>query len=399
MGHQTIGQIGDEDFPAEPAMSVRAELSAGETLVWQGRPRAIRHLVLRTVPKALFGLVFIALTLFWIVMVVRGGNNNWDKGRAVRPFELHNVAIAAFAALWMIPPGLYLLTWPLRTWRRLKGTCYALTDRRAIISEPGFVGQPRVRSHAAGSLRLMRLEEHDDGTGNLIFECPSTWVGMAQTVGFLAIADAREVEALVRRTLLTSAQPRSKSPSQAATGPAPARSGRTTYRLALSVRLFQFVALACSLLVAFCVIGNLVLFLFVCVAVPIFKPRLLVTLTIQMKQLGVLGVAGYIVAGVGSLLGAVLVGWNFLHFALVIPIEIIIDEDRTVGFRSRLRTITMPAGDIISIRTGSWYDPNRFQAVVRHKGGKLTLINQFADFRDFLATLRELNPAVEIIGF
>ena len=33
----------------------------------------------------------------------------------------------------------------------------------------------------------MRLEEHDDGTGDLIFENLSTWVGMAQAVGFLGI--------------------------------------------------------------------------------------------------------------------------------------------------------------------------------------------------------------------
>jgi hypothetical protein len=42
---------------------------------------------------------------------------------------------------------------------------------------------------------------------------------------------------------------------------------------------------------------------------------------------------------------------------------------------------------------------NRFQAVVRHKRGKLTLINHFSDFKDFLATVRELNPGVDIKGF
>jgi hypothetical protein len=41
--------------------------------------------------------------------------------------------IAALAGLWMIPPGLYILFWPLRSWRKLRRTCYALTDRRAVI--------------------------------------------------------------------------------------------------------------------------------------------------------------------------------------------------------------------------------------------------------------------------
>ncbi len=75
------------------------------------------------------------------------------------------------------------------------------------------------------------------------------------------------------------------------------------------------------------------------------------------------------------------------------------DEDRNVSFRGRLRTVTIPVSDIVMIRTGEWFDPNRFQAVVRHKGGKLTLVNHFSDFTDFLATVKELNPSIEIKGF
>ena len=77
---------------------------------------------------------------------------------------------------------------------------------------------------------------------------------------------------------------------------------------------------------------------------------------------------------------------------------ITIDEDRDVRFRGRLQTVTIPLNDIVMIRTGEWFDPNRFQAVVRHKRGKLTLINHFSDFADFLATVKELNPSIEIKG-
>jgi hypothetical protein len=31
--------------------------------------------------------------------------------------------------------------------------------------------------------------------------------------------------------------------------------------------------------------------------------------------------------------------------------------------------------------------------------GKLTLINHFSDFTDFLATVKDLNPSIEIKGF
>ncbi len=124
-----------------------------------------------------------------------------------------------------------------------------------------------------------------------------------------------------------------------------------------------------------------------------------VSLIAQLGPPGAGGAAGTVIGGVVSVLVAVLVSWNFFHFALAIPIEVRIDEEGVVRFRSRLRTVTIPACDITSITTGAWFDPNRFQAVVRHKGGKLTLVNQFAGFRDFLAMLRELNPAVEIKGF
>jgi hypothetical protein len=394
MARRAIEDLGDDDPSDEPAMSILSEMEAGETLVWSGRPRSPRRLVMRTVPRALSGLAFLAFTLFWMAMVVRGGHNKWDKGRAVRPFEPENVVIATLVGLWMIPPGLYMLTWPLRTRSRLKGTHYALTDRRAVIGEPGFLGRARVRSYRADSLRLMRSEDHDDGTGDLIFESPSTWVGMTQTVGFLAIEGAREVEALVRRTLSSPELLRSESPARVAHLD-PAISGRKTYRLSPGIRFFQFVSLAAGLLAAFCIIGDLVVLL----GLLIFRPRLLFAFIADMKPPGAVGAVVPVIVGMGSILVAVLVGWSFLYFALVIPFEITIDEDGAVGFRSRLRTVTIPAGDITSITTGAWFDPNTFQAVVRHKGGKLALINQFAGFRDFLTTLRGLNPSVEIKGF
>jgi hypothetical protein len=276
MARRAIGNLGGDDLPDETAMSISSELAAGETLIWTGGPRSLRRLVMRTVPKALFGLAFLAFTLPWMAMVVQGGHNNWDKGRAVKPFESHNVLIATFAGLWMIPPGLYVLTWPIWAWRRLKGTCYALTERRAIISEPGLVGRPKLRSYTADSLRLMRLEEHDDGTGDLIFESPPNRVGMDRPVGFLAVEEAREVEALVRRTLFSPELLRLEPPVRAAYLD-PAISGRKTYRLSLGIRLFQFVSLAAGLLTAVCILGNLVLFL----GVLIFQPRFLFSLIAQ----------------------------------------------------------------------------------------------------------------------
>ena len=84
---------------------------------------------------------------------------------------------------------------------------------------------------------------------------------------------------------------------------------------------------------------------------------------------------------------------------LRIPFEISINDDRTIGFRSWTGTVTLRPEEILSIRTGGFFDPQRRQLRIRHKGGKWCLVNAFSDFSDFLATLKVLNPAVEIKGF
>jgi hypothetical protein len=392
MAERAIEEFDDEDLSADLVMSVLAELPPEESLIWTGRPRSIRRIVVRTIPKALFGAFFITFTLCWMVGVSWGGLGERAKRRADPPFAPHNVAIAARVGLGMIPPGLYLLTWPLRTRSRLKRTGYALTDRRALIIEPSLLGQPRIRNYTSDKLRLMRLEEHENGTGDLVFECPSTWVGTSQTVGFLGIQDAREVEALIHEMLSPLGPARSDGPRPAAADPDPVMCLRKSYRLALSFRLLQFLFLAIGLLMACYILVNLGFFL----AALVFEPKLFFARIPQLNHLDDPRVAASVVATAVTWL---IVPAGFFYFALAFPIEITIGEDATVRFRSQLRTITIPIADIISISTLGWCDPNRFNAVVRHKGGKLTLVNQFDDFEDFLATLRELNPSVEIKGF
>jgi hypothetical protein len=389
------GQTADDNHGDQPALLL-LELSPDERVIWSGRPRLVRRLVLQSVPKALIGLAFIAFTLFWMIAVISGGHNNWDKGQVVPPFAPHNVLIAAIAGLWMIPPGLYLLFWPLRSWRRLRRNCYALTDRRAVIVTPGFLDRSRTKSFTAEALPLMRFEEHPDGTGDLIFARPSNWAGLSEAVGFLGIDKAWDIEGLVRKTLITSAQRKTDSSAPFAVKKAPFPTVRKCYRLPLWIRLFQFVFLAAGALVAVCILADLVL---VCAVLVVGPARLLGPRPPGLGALRGAEIAAAIAAGLGSLLMGGFVCAMFFHFALRIPIEITIDEERDVRFRGRLRTVTIPVSEIVMIRTGEWFDPNRFQAVVRHKRGKLTLINHFSNFTDFLATVKGLNPAIQINGF
>lgn len=387
-------RIGGEKSPSGIKAPLAPTVAPGESVLWTGRP-VPASLVRRSIPKALIGLLFVAFTLIWMAAVVRGGHNNWDRGQAVIPFATHNVLIATCAGLWLLPPGLYLLTWPLRTWRKARRTVYALTDRRAVVSEPGLLGGHGVHSYPPESLTLMRCDEREDGSGDLIFEHRKTWVGMPQAVGFLAIGRVREVEALVRAALLSDGPHQARSPRPHATPPA----GGRTYRISDGFRLHQLVGLAVGVISAFCLVGNLALAIAALVIMPRIAFGALASFAAESGWPGPLGVAGCLVAGVGSLFVAGLVAWLAFRFALATPTEIAVGGDGRIEFRSKLRTVALRAGEITSITTGGWADPNRFQAVIRHEGGKVVLVNQFPDFRDFLATVKALNPAVDVNGF
>jgi hypothetical protein len=375
---------------------VLLELEPREQVVWAGRPASVGPVVLQSVPKAIMGLVFMIFLVFWMVMVIRGGNNGWEKGRAVPPFAPHNVLIATIAGLWMMPFCVYLLLGPVRVWRRLNRTCYFLTDRRAFIVAPDFLGRRKTRSFPANALRLMRVEERSDGAGDLIFGNPSNWTGMAETVGFLGIDKPSDIEDLIRKTLFT-AEPQESPLAALVAGQADQPAViQKSYWLSLGIRLFQFVFLAAGSLVGLCILGDVIL---VCALVTIGPDRLFGARPPGLRSFSIAEMATAVAAGLGSFFMGMVVCGMFLHFALRIPIEIIIDDDHSVCFRGRLRTVTIPVRDILAIQTGQWFDPNRFQLDVVHKGGKLTMINQFSEFPDFLATVKELNPSIEIKGF
>ena len=86
-----------------------------------------------------------------------------------------------------------------------RNTCYAVTNRRAIIWEPGWFGRKQVRSYTAAGLGSMMRLERKDGTGDLIFEQLTTnnSEGPSTTSrGFKAISQVRDVENLIRNTLM-----------------------------------------------------------------------------------------------------------------------------------------------------------------------------------------------------
>jgi hypothetical protein len=85
------------------------------------------------------------------------------------------------------------------------------------------------------------------------------------------------------------------------------------------------------------------------------------------------------------------------YAAYAFTFEITVQPDGRIVFRSLLRTRTVPASDIVSIRPG-FLDINRQYLVIRHRGGKVRLGGPFEHFYDFLTTLKRLNPSVDTDG-
>jgi hypothetical protein len=182
----------DPTLSAQMGDRVAAELAGDERLLWIGQPRpdlATRP-ALFLVP---FGVVFAAFAVVWMV-----GAGLMSAG-IMTPCGLPFLAI-----------GIALVASPAWLRSRARNTLYALTDRRAIIWEPGWFGSLTVRNYTAAGLGRMSRTERSDGSGDLVFEEITTINSSSNSTttqitrrGFLCIDKVREVEDLVRRTLLS----------------------------------------------------------------------------------------------------------------------------------------------------------------------------------------------------
>ncbi len=190
MGH-AIWTIPDlpEPEPIRPARWVRDDLVPGEALVWQGRPGVVRP-VLGALPWAMFGAFFggIALVIWYSTIMV----NQRDLGPAL--FSIPFVLLGGFMALTPVWAG-----W--RAWR----TRYAITTQRVIVRQPRFFAGVQTVSLGPASLANTVRNQRFGGRGDLIFERPRLTDLRTPTAerGFFGIAQVRNVEKLLRATLIT----------------------------------------------------------------------------------------------------------------------------------------------------------------------------------------------------
>ncbi|HSE95315.1 MAG TPA: hypothetical protein VLD61_05455 [Methylomirabilota bacterium] len=72
-------------------------------------------------------------------------------------------------------------------------------------------------------------------------------------------------------------------------------------------------------------------------------------------------------------------------------------EDDLVTFKSPLRSVTVPATEILSVESPldiAWHDKYNlyYCPSFRHSGGRITLFGPFDDFQDLVMRLKHLNP-------
>jgi hypothetical protein len=226
-----------QEIPAAFREAVEKELTGDEKLLWVGRPS--RNAQVRP-PEPMLKVVGIGLLALAAVTVlfslVAGGG-------------VFGVVFAVFLALIGLA---FLLPWLVKQPTAAR-CCYAITSRRALLVEASVWRKAAVQSYLPH--QLLGLERRDNdavpGAGDLIFEYVFALPGQsfnlatgaayqrgpgagssttAQRVprGFLDLDQVREVEALLRRTLLGQLE-------QALDAPAPAAADRAGAAQAVGV--------------------------------------------------------------------------------------------------------------------------------------------------------------------
>jgi hypothetical protein len=189
----------------EQEQRVLAELGPGESLVWIGQPRP--DLMARgSCVLVGMGVFFLVFSVIWIGATLFMSNQFAAQAGAVGAISM----LFSACGLPFVAVGIFMLSAPVWMRNRARRTIYALTDRRAIVWEAGWFGSTMTRSYTRAALGNLSRDERADGAGDLIFQEFVTLstnsdgyrTSQLNRRGFLGINHVREVEQLVRQTLL-----------------------------------------------------------------------------------------------------------------------------------------------------------------------------------------------------
>lgn len=209
----------DSDVPADLKAKILAELGSNEHLVWIAQP--VAALVFRrSLGYLVGGGLVAALTLLWLVIGFIGSSaasapaGKKAVGMQRAPAHPTIPGIGTFPIILLVGAACCMAV-PLYRWKMAQRSCYALTNRRALVLRPSLFGPNR---ESYPPMEVMRMRRGDSwllaGGGDLIFRSVTTVTtsrssrtGSSRSVstthyGFLDIARVKEVEKLVRETLI-----------------------------------------------------------------------------------------------------------------------------------------------------------------------------------------------------
>ena len=185
-------------LPPSVRSLIDAELNDGERITWIGTPNP-RRFAMQSIVFVLFGIPWTAFALFWMAGAAGFGIPDFNEG-----FDLFPLFGIPFVLI-----GFGMLSSPYWVIRKAKKTAYVLTSERAIIFAGGF-SATTVRSFVPDRLTNLQRKQHDDGSGDLIFErtvsMDSDGDQRSTDHGFLAIANVKEVEDRIRQLVEASSR-------------------------------------------------------------------------------------------------------------------------------------------------------------------------------------------------
>jgi hypothetical protein len=207
----------DRPVPVDLKEKILAGLDRKEKPVWVGQPNP-NLVLLRNSGYFAFGGVGILIAILWLVVSLL------PVSAAAPRVQPGNKAVAAAPAVHpgisvMVPLGVFLVSAciaavPYPHWRSARRTCYAVTNRRAVVYTEGLFGVTR-DSYTPLEVSNMRRSNSwlARDSGDLIFRTVHVisrsrrggrWSDSIRTIhyGLLAIDHLDEVERLVRETLI-----------------------------------------------------------------------------------------------------------------------------------------------------------------------------------------------------
>jgi len=177
-------------IPNDLRTRIERELEPGEKIVWTDMP-APKFFTPASTSLFVFGVFVTGFAVYWICSAAGFKIPDFKKGSDFFPLF----------GLPMIFIGLGMLSTPVWAYRKALRTVYAVTDKRAIIIEGGWV--TTIRSFPPDKLHDVYRKERRDGSGDVILErrewAHSGGTPQMQETGFLRIKNPREVERMLRK--------------------------------------------------------------------------------------------------------------------------------------------------------------------------------------------------------